>query len=80
MNQVTYKHCNADQIDVFLNGNWAGLIQRDTKDADGWYIDAVELNGRLDSLPMGTAFKDGRYFFGGTIAEAKEAIEYELNV
>ena len=74
--QIKYNRVNNDQIDCFLNGEWCGLIQKDQSD---WYISNAMRFGKEIDLIMGTKFLDGTYFFGGTLAQAKKALSYELN-
>lgn len=87
MSQLTFSQPNIHQIDCFIDGVWCALIQwlgpnwaSVSDQGDNWDLSVVEIVGREIDLSAGTFFGDGRYFFGGTLAEAKEALCYHLNI
>lgn len=78
MQTITCNQPNKDQIDCFIDDQWCGLLQK-TPRGGSWYLSAAERDGKALNLSRGTKFADGRYFFSGTIEEAKEALAFEVN-
>ena len=74
---INFVQPNKDQIDCFEGGQWCGLLEKES--GGQWIVSKAERGGEAIDLSMGTKFADGRYFFGGSLAEAKEAFLYEMD-